>query len=98
MLFALPEDNPKRLAVEKLLYYLNGDWRLQRLQHHCVPGVCVCQTLADTHSCIYAALLECGATLGSDVNLPSAKDWGTVNESAAEVLARSNSSVAITTP
>ena len=84
--FFWPEDNPKRMAIERLLRYLNGNWALLRLQHHCVKGICDCVDEDDCRAKTFAALLECGATLGSDVRLPSAKDWGTTNETAGQEI------------
>ena len=45
--FALPSDDRKRVAVETLLRYCNGDWRLDTIHHHCVPGVCDCRSDAE---------------------------------------------------
>ena len=45
--FALPSEDRKRVAVETLLRYCNGDWRLDTIHHHCVPGVCDCRSDAE---------------------------------------------------
>ena len=38
-IFNLLAGDRRRVAVERLLFFLNGNWRLAELWHHCVPGV-----------------------------------------------------------
>ncbi len=86
-IFSMPAHDEKRARVDKLLMMLNGDWTQDRLRHHCVPGVCCCSSEDETRSNTFAALLENGATLGTDSNLPSKNRWGTTTATAAEVAA-----------
>ena len=66
-------DCDKRRVAEEFLRVLNGDWRLQRLVHHCLaPGVCDCKQV------VFAALVSCNVVINkTTTRTPSAKDWGT---------------------
>lgn len=71
VLFDSPQHLERRARVDRLLKYLNGDWRCDQMYHHCVPGVCDCGTEAEARERIFAALMENSATLGSNVSPPS---------------------------
>ncbi len=68
--------------IAKFLLYLNGDWSLGNVMHHCSPETCACISEDDAKEKIFAVLLEVGALLGSDCNLPSPNRWGTCTKSA----------------
>ena len=75
-------DDPRVQAAMAVAKYLNGDWRLQRLVHHCGYG-CGCASEDDTKEKVYACLLACDVLCSSGKRLPSNKDWGSVWEHAS---------------
>ena len=78
----LPER--EREVVEDLLHYANAHWRRPSIGHHCCAG-CRCGGDIDgARKAMFSVLLRAGAVLGSDVRLPSAKDWGTCTGMAAQ--------------
>lgn len=78
VLFDSPQHLERRARVDRLLKYLNGDWRCDQIYHHCVPGVCDCGTEAEARERIFAALMENSATLGSVLSGAWAKSSGRV--------------------
>ena len=71
--------------LDALMRIFNGDWRCEYPIHHCEPGVCTCENAAASKQLAFASLLECGALLGTDVQIPSINRWGTVTRSAGLV-------------
>lgn len=87
VVFSSPAHVEKRNRVEKLLAFLNGVWRSDSLIHHCVRGMCCCKSEDEAKANTCAALVENGATPGSDTNLPSSNRWGSCTATAAGVAA-----------
>ncbi|CAK0855118.1 unnamed protein product, partial [Prorocentrum cordatum] len=68
-----------------MLLFLNGDWRLDTIMHHCDATRCSCSSEDDARAKIFGALLEAGAVLGSDVGPPSVNRWGTATTAAGQI-------------
>jgi hypothetical protein len=75
-----PPSNEMPDAASKLLLMLNGDWKSQRLVHHCFACDVCRGDIATTREHVFAALLACDVLSVRCIRTPSQKDWGSCSE------------------
>ena len=71
-------------GVEHLLYYLNGDWRMQRLQTHRIAQVAGEAGAEDVRKAtceqVFAALTGTSCLFGGLNTIPAKSRWGTCSK------------------